>query len=78
MNLQVIITGADVNVQNADGSTALIWASRDGKTEIVRLLLKAGANVDIQDASGLTAIQLAIIGRHTEIVELLNIKMSQL
>ena len=31
-----------------DGWSALIWAARKGKTEVVVELVKAGANVDMQ------------------------------
>lgn len=34
--------GAKVNVGDKYGTTALVWASRKGYTEIVELLLKAG------------------------------------
>ena len=32
-----------------DGWTPLMWASRNGRTETVNVLLAAGANVDLQD-----------------------------
>ena len=32
-----------------NGRTALMWASRDGKTEIVDQLINAGATLDLQD-----------------------------
>ena len=31
------------------GYSALMWAAREGKTEVVVELVKAGANVDMQD-----------------------------
>ena len=38
--------GADVNVAEADGTTALHWAAQRGDVEITRVLIKAGANVE--------------------------------
>ena len=32
-----------------DGDTALMMAAREGRTEVVSLLLKAGANTDLQN-----------------------------
>ena len=40
---KLIDEGTDVNAQNKEGYTALIWASNDGHTEIVELLEEAGA-----------------------------------
>ena len=31
------------------GYSALVWAAREGETEVVVELVKAGANVDVQD-----------------------------
>lgn len=56
MNL-LIARGAEVNAQNAAGSTALMWAVTDpGK---VRLLLDHGADVNLSARSGRTALMIA-------------------
>ena len=47
--------GADPNIQNEWGTTALMMASRYGYKECVFELLKAGANPNIQDKYGDTA-----------------------
>lgn len=50
--------GADVNIRDADGKTALMMATEncmDSETEIVTLLLKAGADPTLVDKSGKTA-----------------------
>ena len=31
------------------GKTALMWASDNGRTDTVDLLIKSGANLDVQD-----------------------------
>jgi hypothetical protein len=49
----LLAAGADPNLQNADGSTALHWASN---ADIVQLLVKAGANPEIKDEQGLTPL----------------------
>jgi ankyrin repeat protein len=48
--------GADVNVQTADGSTALLWASYRDDLESARLLIRAGADVNIANELGATPI----------------------
>ena len=48
--------GASVDIQNKDGFTALILASRNWHREVVGKLLEKGASVDIQDKDGFTAL----------------------
>ena len=48
--------GADVNVQTADGSTALLWASYRDDLESALLLIRAGADVNIANDLGATPI----------------------
>ena len=46
-------------------------ASKEGKTEIVKILLEKGAQVNMQDTYGLTALTFASQMGRTEIVKLL-------
>ncbi len=46
------------------GATPLIIASRDGRTEIAKLLLDAGANTNAMDGNGWTALGWAIRQKH--------------
>ena len=48
--------GAKVDLVYADGSTALMSASHNGHTEIVRLLLDHGSNANARDTTGSTAL----------------------
>jgi ankyrin repeat protein len=50
--IALIALGADVNVQNFDGLTALACACTVGAVSCVDLLLAAGADVDVCDHSG--------------------------
>jgi uncharacterized protein len=54
-----------MNAQDKDGHTALIEAAREGREEIVRLLLASGVKVDVQVIKG------ALYRGHTEIIKLL-------
>ena len=38
-----------MSVTTQDGNSALMMAVRDGRTEVVPLLLEAGANTNLQD-----------------------------
>ena len=38
-----------MSVITQDGNSALIIAVREGRTEVVSLLLEAGANIDVQN-----------------------------
>lgn len=48
--------GANVNLQNHDGTTALFEATSVKSTELLKLLLNYGANIDLRDNDGNTAL----------------------
>ncbi|EET02674.1 Hypothetical protein GL50581_61 [Giardia duodenalis ATCC 50581] len=55
--------------KDIDGKTALMWAARQGHTEVVRLLGEHEGGV--QDSNGMTALMWAAHNGHTECVKLL-------
>lgn len=64
------------NLEKTDptsNATPLIWAAKNGHTEMVQLLLDSQANVDAQDRTGKTALMEATIGNHVDTVEKLLI-----
>jgi len=63
--------GIDVNVQDADGDTALIQASWDGNPATVKFLLDKGADVNAENNNGYTALIWASFYGRTEVVKLL-------
>ena len=73
--LQLLLEkGADVNVLDCTGNTALIFALQLKQFDIVRLLVEYGANVDAAASAaldGCTALMLAAIAGHPESVRLL-------
>jgi hypothetical protein len=51
--------GADPNLKNPDGSTALMAAVSAGETDVIYELLKAGADPEEKNANGETAAEIA-------------------
>jgi ankyrin repeat protein len=49
-------SGADMNIQDVDGRTALIYACKNNNIEIAKILLSKGANTNIQDCDGKNAL----------------------
>ncbi|CAI8021202.1 Putative ankyrin repeat protein MM_0045, partial [Geodia barretti] len=74
--MSLIDAGVNVNVFDlyGHGESALIVAAREGRTEVVSLLLEAGANTDLQDIKyglGYSALMMAAREGRTEVVSLL-------
>jgi uncharacterized protein len=72
MSLTLIRAGADVNIVDSDGETALSCAT-SRTLEVIEELLKRGANPNIQSKrfSGETPLHLAAMNGSTQTVELL-------
>lgn len=57
--------GADINAQDADGLTPLMFAAMHDKRECLDLFLQKDANTDLTDSRGRTASQIAYeMGHH--------------
>ena len=66
---ELIKVNANVNLQDEDGSSALIWASYNGNIKIVKKLIKVGANINLQDNNEYTALICASRSGHIKIVK---------
>jgi len=64
----LIDQGVDVNIVQADGSTALHWAVEANNLAIVDLLLKAGASVSAENDYGVMPLWLAATNGSAEII----------
>ena len=51
--------GADVNIINKKGETAIFWASYHGYDDIVKLLLEKNANPTVKTKKGITPYGIA-------------------
>ena len=56
-----------MNVKDKDGMTAVMIASLDDRTSVVKALLEGGANVNMRDysAPGMTSLMIASIAGNT-------------
>jgi len=64
--------GANPDIQDKWGNTALMWAAVKNNPETVQLLLDAGANPDIQDNDGWTALYFVKRLGYIGIIEILE------
>ena len=64
--------GAEANIQDEDGWTALYWAAGSGHGAVVETLLEKGADVNIQNKDGWTALHWAAKNGHGAVVEILQ------
>lgn len=55
----LISRGANLNIQNRDGTTPLMYATTSKNTETMKLLLDAGADATLRHRSGQTALNMA-------------------
>ena len=63
--------GANLDVQNNLGYTALMECADRGYTEAAKLIIAAGADINLQDNRGRTALFIAKSEGRLEIVKLL-------
>lgn len=59
----------DVNVPEADGTTALHWAVRTSDLEMADLLLRSGANAKAANRYGITPLSLAAVNGDATMIE---------
>ena len=66
-----IVTMSDVNTQDDNGVTRLMYSAWLGKYDECRSLVQQGADINIRNKRGETAVMEAAEGGHEEIVQLL-------
>jgi ankyrin repeat protein len=55
----LVANGADLDAQEADGITALMWAVHNEDVGMIRVLLDLGADPNIKNSKGATALEMA-------------------
>ena len=73
--VEVLLSRKEIGIdrQNADGKTALYWASNEDELEVLSLLVQAGADPRIADNVGETPLDVAIDRGHDECIPLLEV-----
>jgi uncharacterized protein len=69
---KLIALKTDLNQSDAQGKTALIYATFFNKNDIVKLLIKAGADLKLKDKDGKSALDIANFNKNTELIILLD------
>ncbi|KAH9509709.1 hypothetical protein Btru_044314 [Bulinus truncatus] len=67
----IVKSGADVNVQNQQGQTALMIAARAQRNDVLRLLIQSGAKLDVLNYKQMTALAICITNNNNIGVDLL-------
>ncbi|RDW63780.1 hypothetical protein BP6252_11325 [Coleophoma cylindrospora] len=67
----LIGSGSNINVQDAEDCTALVYAAEQGHADIVALLLSNGANTDSHDHDGDSPLHLAASRNRVDVTKLL-------
>ncbi len=68
---QLLKAGINVNATEADGTTALHWASHNGDLAMLNALVRAKANVNAKNRYGIAPLWLAASNGHADAVEAL-------
>ena len=71
VNVLLSSSTIDINSENNQGNTALMYACKHGHTQIVNALIEAGANINLQNMFGETALIYACRYNHPDIVNIL-------
>ena len=62
----LLVGGANIELADDNGQTALIWAAKKGQLSCLQLLLDGGANVNAQDCLGHTPLMTAVAFKQVE------------
>ena len=69
---QHLAAGTDVNAEDDEGWTALVYAIVKDREKIVELLIANGADVNAKMSKGWTPLDIAIEFEHSEIADILR------
>ena len=66
-----LVRDADLDLKDADGTTALMYATRNGNVGVTEVLVHAGADVNAARESGFTALMFAAKNGHKQTLNVL-------
>ena len=64
--------GADTNIADPNGTSALHYATRFTNKEIIKLLVAYGADINLKDSKGFSALDYALLAKDESILKLLK------
>ncbi|CAE6958596.1 unnamed protein product [Symbiodinium sp. CCMP2592] len=67
----LVKAGAQLEAQNEEGDTALMWAASVGQLKVVEVLMQAGARLETRNQLGFTALMSAASSGYSKLVEAL-------
>ncbi|XP_071593433.1 ankyrin repeat domain-containing protein 29 isoform X2 [Heliangelus exortis] len=68
---ELVLQGADINLQRESGATSLFFAAQQGHNDIVKFLFEFGASTEFKTKDGGTALLAASQYGHAKVVETL-------
>ncbi|XP_005875471.2 PREDICTED: ankyrin repeat domain-containing protein 29 [Myotis brandtii] len=68
---ELVLQGADINLQRESGTTALFFAAQQGHNDVVRFLFEFGASTEFRTKDGGTALLAASQYGHRQVVDTL-------
>ncbi|XP_016067025.1 PREDICTED: ankyrin repeat domain-containing protein 29 [Miniopterus natalensis] len=68
---ELVLQGADINLQRESGTTALFFAAQQGHNDVVRFLFEFGASTEFRTKDGGTALLAASQYGHMKVVDTL-------
>ena len=69
---ELVRAGADINIANNEGNTALHYALRYGNQDVSRYLVKKGADYNRANNQGVTPVQLAAERGYDTVLEVMT------
>ncbi|KAM7124689.1 ankyrin repeat domain-containing protein 29 isoform 1-T1 [Ciconia maguari] len=68
---ELVLQGADINLQRESGATSLFFAAQQGHNDVVKFLFEFGASTEFKNKDGGTALLAACQYGHAKVVETL-------
>jgi len=74
---ELVKLGADVNVKDDNGKTALMDAAHEGEIDVVETLIKYNVDVSLTDRSGFSALHASVLSKNKDVVKVILEKCSE-
>ncbi|XP_025978632.2 ankyrin repeat domain-containing protein 29 isoform X2 [Dromaius novaehollandiae] len=68
---ELVLQGADINLQRESGATSLFFAAQQGHNDVVKFLFEFGASTEFKNKDGASATFLAAQGGYLDVIRLL-------